>query len=77
MARVEAMAALTRRWAGAGGYYRSPEKAPFLTPEDPEHFEEHLWESLRSALEAGPALAPLRERADFQALLAEASENNN
>lgn len=75
MARVEAMAALTRKWAGAGGYYRSPEKAPFLAPEDPKHFEEHLWESLRSALENAPALAPLRERADFRALLAEAREN--
>ena len=62
---------LTARWAGAGGYDKATEKAPFLEPHVPAIYEEHLWESLWSLLQA-PLLDPLREREDFQALLSEA-----
>ncbi len=62
---------LTARWAGAGGYDKAPEKAPFLEPHTPVHHEEHLWASFLSFFR-DPLLDPLRNREDFQALLAEA-----
>ena len=71
MAELTAIRDLTARWAGAGGYDKAPESAPFLEPHVPAIYEEHLWESLWSLLQA-PLLAPLRNREDFQALLAEA-----
>lgn len=62
---------LTARWAGAGGYDKAPEKAPFLEPHSPVHHEEHLWASFLSFFR-DPLLDPLRSREDFQALQAEA-----
>ncbi len=62
---------LTARWAGAGGYDKAPESAPFLEPPSPGHHEEHLWASFLSFFR-DPLLDPLRNREDFQALLAEA-----
>ena len=62
---------LTARWAGAGGYDKAPERAPFLEPHTPVHHEEHLWASFLSFFR-DPLLDPLRSREDFQALLAEA-----
>ena len=62
---------LTARWAGAGGYDKAPESAPFLEPHSPVHHEEHLWASFLSFFR-DPLLDPLRSREDFQALLAEA-----
>ena len=62
---------LTARWAGAGGYDKAPERAPFLEPHTPVHYEEHLWASFLSFFR-DPLLDPLRSREDFQALLAEA-----
>ena len=62
---------LTARWAGAGGYDKAPESAPFLEPHSPVHHEEHLWASFLSFFR-DPLLDPLRNREDFQALLAEA-----
>ena len=71
MAALRRMGDLTARWAGAGGYDKAPEKAPFLEPHVPAIYEEHLWESLWSLLQA-PLLDQLRNREDFQTLLAEA-----
>ena len=71
MAALQSMRDLTARWAGAGGYDKAPEKAPFLEPHVPMRHEEHLWANFLSFLRA-EALDPLRDREDFRALLAEA-----
>ena len=71
MAELLALRDLTVRWAGAGGYDKAPEKAPFLEPHVPVKHEEHLWVSLLSLLRS-PHLDPLRDREDFRPLLAEA-----
>ena len=75
MAALEAVGELARTWGGAGGQWKTPEKAPFLAPH-PENYEEHLWENLLAFLE-NPALDPLRDRPDFQALLAEAKDSQS
>ena len=66
---------LTARWAGAGGYDKAPESATFLEPHSPVHHEEHLWASFLSFFR-DPLLDPLRNREDFQALLAEAEREH-
>ena len=71
MATLTAMRELTARWAGAGGYDKAPERAPFLEPHTPLTQEEHLWENLFSMLQS-PRLDPLRSREDFRAILEEA-----
>ena len=71
MAELLALRALAARWAGAGGYDKAPEKAPFLEPHVPVRHEEHLWVGLLARLQS-PLLDPLRDREDFRALLAEA-----
>ena len=71
MAELLALRELTARWAGAGGYDRAPEKAPFLEPHVPMTHEEHLWAGFLSLLRS-PFLDSLRDREDFRALLAEA-----
>ena len=71
MAALQSMRDLTARWAGAGGYDKAPEKAPFLEPHVPMRHEEHLWANFLSFLRA-EAVDPLRDREDFRALLAEA-----
>ena len=63
---------LTARWAGAGGYDRAPQSAPFLAPHVPLTHEEHLWASFTSILKVEGARTPLGDREDFRALLAEA-----
>lgn len=70
MAELTAIRDLTARWAGAGGYDKAPESATFLEPHSPVHHEEHLWASFLSFFR-DPLLDPLRDREDFQALLAE------
>ena len=62
---------LRKRWRGAGGYDRAPERAPFLEPHYPAHFDTDNWVSLLAMLR-DPVWAPLKDREDFQALLAEA-----
>jgi transcriptional regulator with XRE-family HTH domain len=76
MAELTAIRDLTARWAGAGGYEKAPEKAPFLEPHSPLRQEEHLWDSFVSLLRS-PFLTPLRDRADFRALLAEAERGSD
>ena len=71
MAEFLALRDLAARWAGAGGYDKVPEKAPFLVPHVPVTHEEHLWVGLLARLRS-PLLAPLRDREEFRALLAEA-----
>ncbi len=71
MAELTAFRDLAARWAGAGGYDKAPESAPFLEPHVPVIHEEHLWAGFLLTLRQ-PYLDPLRDREDFQALLAEA-----
>jgi hypothetical protein len=75
MAELTAVRCLTARWAGAGGYDKAPESAPFLEPHVPVTYEEHLWESFFSCLQSW-VLDPLRDREDFRALLAEAERRS-
>ena len=71
MAELTAFRDLAARWAGAGGYDKAPEGAPFLEPHVPVIHEEHLWAGFLLTLRQ-PYLDPLRDREDFRALLAEA-----
>ena len=71
MAALTAFRDLAARWAGAGGYDKAPESAPFLEPHVPVTHEEHLWAGFLLTLRL-PYLDPLRDREDFRALLAEA-----
>ena len=76
MAELTAIRDLTARWAGAGGYEKAPEKAPFLEPHSPLRQEEHLWDGFVSLLQV-PFLEPLRDREDFRALLSEAERESD
>ena len=76
MAELTAIRDLTACWAGAGGYEKAPEKALFLEPHSPLRQEEHLWDSFVSLLRS-PFLTPLRDRADFRALLSEAERGSD
>ena len=76
MAELTAIRDLTARWAGAGGYEKAPEKAPFLEPHSPLRQEEHLWDGFISLLQV-PFLEPLRDREDFRALLSEAERESD
>ncbi len=75
MAVLRSIRDLAARWAGTGGFDAAPQTAPFLESHVPLPREEHLWANFYYLAKVPEDLAPLRERADFQALLAEAESH--
>ena len=75
MAVVRSIRDLAARWAGAGGFDAAPQSAPFLEEHVPLTREEHLWANVYYIIKVPEDLAPLRDREDFQALLAEAESH--